>query len=555
MAKQIIYSEEARKKLKAGADKLANAVKATLGPKGRNVVLGSSFGAPTITNDGVSIAEEIDLPDEVENMGAQILKEVASRTNDAAGDGTTTATVLAQAILDAGLKNVAAGANPLAIQRGIEKAARSVIEELKSTAKKLKTNEEITQVATNSAEDEEIGKMIAEVMDEVGEDGVITTEESKGFGLEKEIVRGMRFDEGYISPYMVTDSERMEAVYEDPHILLTDRKISALSDILPLLESLANEGSKKLVIIADEVEGEALATLVINKLRGSFNALALEAPGFGDRKKEMLEDIAVLTGAQVISEDKGMKLEDAQLNMLGKARKVVSTKEHTTIIEGEGSQEKVQKRANQVRKRIERSDSDFDRERLRKRLGKLTGGVAIIKVGAPTEVQQKARMDKTEDALNATKAAVEEGIVVGGGVALLRAASVLEELEMKEDEETGAKILKRALEEPVRRIAENAGLDGGVVAAKIRGKKGSFGFNAETMKFEDLMKAGIVDPVKVVRSALENAASAASMFLTTEVLVADLPEEDDGGNKGGGGMPRGGMPAGMGGGMGGMGGL
>ncbi len=542
MAKQIIYSEEARRKLKAGADKLANVVKTTLGPKGRNVILGSSFGAPTITNDGVSIAEEIELLDKIEDMGAQVLKEVASKTNDAAGDGTTTATVLAQAILDSGLKNVAAGANPLAIQRGVEKASRAVIQELKKKAKKLKSSEEVTQVATNSAEDEEIGRMIASVMEEVGEDGVITTEESKGFGLEKEIVRGMRFDEGYISPYMVTDSERMEAVYEDPYILITDKKISALSDILPLMEALANKGSKKLVLIADEVEGEALATLVINKLRGSFNALAIEAPGFGDRKKELLQDIAVLAGAQVISEDKGMKLENASVTMLGRARKVISTKEHTTVIEGKGSQPDVQKRVAQIKTRIENTESDFDKERLRKRLGKLTGGVAVIKIGAPTEVEQKARMHKTEDALNATRAAVEEGIVAGGGVALLRAASVLEGLGLSEEEETGAKILKRALEEPVRRIAENAGLDGGVVAAKIRGKEGNFGFNAETMKFEDLMKAGIVDPVKVVRSALENAASAASMFLTTEAVVADLPEKDDdkNGPAGMGGM--GGMP-------------
>lgn len=547
MPKQILYSAEARKRLKAGADQLADAVKVTLGPKGRNVVLSSSFGSPTITNDGVTIAEEIELGDVVENVGAQVLKEVASKTNEVAGDGTTTATVLAQAILNAGLKNVAAGADPLAIQRGIEKAASTVVGELKGRAKKLKTKGEITQVATNSAEDEKIGRMIAEVMDEVGKDGVITCEESKGFGLEKEIVRGMRFDEGYVSPHMVTDSERMEAVYEDPYILVTDRKISALSEILPILEGIANKGKKKLVVVADEIEGEALATLVINKLRGSFNTLAVEAPGFGDRRKEMLQDIAVLTGAEVVSEDKGMKLENVQPSMLGSARKIVSAKENTTVIEGKGKKKEVEDRIGQIRTRMEQSESSFDKERLEKRLGKLAGGVAVLKVGAPTEVEQKARLHKAEDALASTRAAVEEGIVAGGGVALMRVISVLGRTELGGDERTGAQILKRALEEPLRRIAENAGLDGGVVAAKVKRKKGAFGFDAEAMKFQDLMEAGIVDPVKVVRSALENAASAASMFLTTEALVSDLPEEDE--EKGGaaGGRPRGGMPGGMGG--------
>jgi len=527
MSKQIVYSEEARKKLKQGADKLADTVRITLGPKGRNVILGSNFGSPTITNDGVTIAEDIALEDPIENMGAQILKEVASKTNDVAGDGTTTATVLAQAIISEGLKNVAAGANPLGIQRGVEVATRAVVQELKASAKKLKTKTEITQVAINSAEDEEIGEMISEAMDEVGKDGIITCEESKGFGLEKEIVRGMRFDEGYISPYMVTDSERMEAVYTDSPILVTDKKISALSEILPVLEAVANKGKKELVIIADALDGEALATLVINKLRGSFNALAIEAPEFGDRKKDTLKDIAILTGAEVISEDTGMRLEDVKFDMLGSARKIISTKEHTTIIEGRGSKEEIEKRIQQIRAQLKQTDSSFDRERLEKRLGKLTGGVAVIKVGAPTEIEQKARFHKAEDALAATKAAVEEGIVPGGGVALLRALKALKNIELTDDEKTGAEILKKALDWPVRQIAENAGLDGGVVVAKVKAQQGSFGFNAEKMKFEDMMEAGIVDPVKVVRSALENAASAASMFLTTEALVCELPNKEE----------------------------
>lgn len=527
MAKQIIFSEEARKKLKTGADKLANAVKVTLGPKGRNVVLDSSFGSPTLTNDGVTIAEEIELEDKIENLGAKILKEVASKTNDVAGDGTTTATVLAQAILNAGLKNVAAGANPLALRRGIEKATTVVIEELKRMAKKVEGQEKIAQVATNSAEDPEMGQMIAEVMQEVGKDGVVTCEESKGFGLEKEIVRGMRFDQGYISPYMITDSERMEAVYEDPYILITDKKISALSEILPIMEAVANTGKKRLIIIADDIEGEALATLVINKLRGSFNALAIKAPGFGDRKKQMLQDISLLTGAQLVSEEKGMKLENVKMEMLGGARKVISTKEHTTILEGRGSKEEVAARVSQIKREIQETDSDFDREKLQERLAKLTGGVAVIKVGAATEVEQKARQHKMEDALAATKAGVEEGIVVGGGVSLLRSIPALDELRLSGDEETGVMILKKALESPLREIAQNAGLDGGVVVAKVKSGKEAFGFNAEAMKFEDLFEKGIVDPVKVVRSALENAASAASMFLTTEAVVADIPAKEE----------------------------
>ncbi len=525
--------------MKAGADELADAVKVTLGPKGRNVVLESNFGSPTITNDGVTIAEEIELADGIKNIGAQIIKEAASKTNDAAGDGTTTATVLAQAVLTEGLKNVAAGADPLALKRGIEKATREVVKKLKEDAKKLKTKEEIMQVAINSAEDEEIGKMIAEVMDEVGKDGIITCEESKGLGLEKEIVKGLRFDEGYVSPYMVTDSERMEAVYEDPFILITDKKISALSDILPLLEDIANKGKKELIIIADEIEGEALATLVLNKLRGSFQALAVGAPGFGDRKKQMLEDIALVTGGQVISKEKGMKLENATTGMLGKARKVVSTKEHTTIIEGRGKKQEIEKRVNQIKTQIKQSDSDFDKEKMEERMAKLSGGVAVMKVGAATEVERKARYHKAEDALAATRAAVEEGIIPGGGVAFLRAAQVLESMRLSKDEKTGSRILKKALEMPTRTIAENAGLDGGVVVDKIKRRDGDFGFDADKMKYGKMLEAGIVDPTKVVRSALENASSAAGMLLTTEAVVYDVKEEDEGNGGGGGGMPRG----------------
>ena len=527
MSKQILYSEEARKKIKAGADKLANAVKVTLGPKGRNVVLDSGFGAPTITNDGVSIAKEIELEDKIENLGAEILKEVASKTNEITGDGTTTATVLAQAILTAGLKNIAAGANPLALKRGIDMGTKAVITSLKEMSKEVGTKEKIAQVATISAADSEMGNLISEVMEEVGKDGVVTCEESKTFGLQKEIVKGMRFDRGYISPYMITDTERMESIFEDAFILITDRKISALTEILPVLEKIAKTGKKELVIIADEVEGDSLATLIVNKLRGTFNSLAIKAPGFGDRKKEMLEDIAVLTGGQVISEETGLKLESVELEMLGRARRVVSAKEHTTIIEGRGQKEKIEARIFQIKKEIKESDSDFDKEKLQERLAKLTGGVAVIKVGAATEVEQKSRQHKAEDALSATKAAVEEGIVPGGGVALLRVIPGLNNLQVGGDERTGLEILKRALEEPARIIAENAGEDGAVVVAEIKRRKEGFGFNAETMKFEDLLESGIIDPTKVVRSALENAASAASMFLTTEAVVADIPEKKE----------------------------
>ncbi|HDJ30398.1 MAG TPA: chaperonin GroEL [bacterium] len=528
MAKQIKYKEEARKILKNGADKLANAVKVTLGPKGRNVVLDKGFGSPTITNDGVSIAKEIELEDKIENLGAEIVKEVAEKTNDAAGDGTTTAVVLAQSMINEGIKNVTAGANPLALKRGIEKGVKKVVEVLKSISKPVTTKEDYARVATISAESEEIGNLIAEVMEEVGKDGVITVEESKGFGLQKEIVKGLQFDRGYISPYMITDAERMEAVFEDPYILITDRKISALNEILPILEKIAKSGKKELVIIAEEVEGEALATLVVNKLRGTFNTLAVKAPGFGDRKKEMLEDIAIVTGGEVISEEKGLKLENAEINMLGSARRVVSTKETTTIIEGKGEREKIEARIAQIRKELESADSEFEKEKLQERLAKLSGGVAVIKVGAATEVEQKAKQHKTEDALSATKAAVEEGIVPGGGVALLQASAKLDELELEGEEKVGLAILKRALEAPIRQIAENAGIDGAVVIQKIKeSNQEGFGFNAQTMQYEDLMKAGIVDPTKVVRSALQNASSAAGMFLTTECIVAEKEEEKD----------------------------
>jgi len=526
MAKQIKFQEEARKQIKAGADKLADAVKVTLGPKGRNVVLDKGFGVPTITNDGVTIAKEVELEDKIENLGAEIVKEVAEKTNDVAGDGTTTAVVLTQAIIIQGLKNVAAGANPLALRRGIEKGVKKVVGALKEMAKQITTKEEMAQVATISAEDKELGNLIAESMEEIGKDGVITVEESKTFGIEKEIVKGLQFDRGYISPYMITNAERMESSYEDALILITDKKISALNEILPILEKIAQGGKKELVIIAEDIDGEALATLVVNKLRGAFNVLAIKAPGFGDRKKEMLDDIAAVTGAEVISEEKGLKLENIEMNMLGSARRVVSTKENTTIIEGKGEREKIDTRVNQIKRELEASDSDFDKEKLQERLAKLSGGVAVIKVGAATEVEQKSKQHKTEDALAATKAAVEEGIVPGGGVALLRASLKLDEIEIQGDEKTGINILKRVLEEPIRQIAQNAGIDGAVVVQKVKENDQGFGFNAETLKYENLMESGIVDPTKVVRSALENAASAASMFLTTECVVAEQPEEN-----------------------------
>ncbi len=544
MAKQIKYKEEARKKLKDGVDKVANAVKVTLGPRGRNVVLDMGFGTPTITNDGVTIAKEIELEDKIENLGAEIIKEVASKTNDVAGDGTTTAVLLTQSIASEGLKNVTAGANPLALRKGIMKGTDAVVSALKKIAKTITTRDEIAQVATISAEDSELGNLIAQVMEEVGKDGVITIEESKTFGLDKEIVKGLQFDKGYISPYMITDAEKMEAVFEDPYILITDKKISSLSEILPILEKIAKTGRKEMVIIAEEVEGDALATLVVNKLRGAFNTLAIKAPGFGDRKKEMLEDIACVIGGEVISEEKGMKLENIEMKMLGKARKVIATKENTTIVGGEGEKAKIEAKITQLKKEIEAATSDFDKEKLQERLAKLSGGVGVIKVGAATEVEQKARQHKAEDALAATKAAVEEGIVPGGGVALLRCISALDGMTVEGDEKTGANILKRVLEEPLRQIAENAGIDGAVAVDAVKRQKEGYGFNAQTLNYENLLAAGIVDPTKVVRSALENAASAAAMLLTTEVVVGNLPEKEGGRGMSGGMMP-GGMPGGM----------
>ncbi len=527
MAKQIKFREDARKALKSGLDKVANAVKVTLGPKGRNVVLGSGFGSPTITNDGVTIAKDIELEDNIENIGAEIIKEVASKTNDIAGDGTTSAVLLCQAIAAEGLKNVVAGANPLALRKGIIKAKDAVVQALKEMSKSISTKEEKAQVAKISAQDEEMGNLIAEVMEEVGKDGVITTEESKTFGLSKEIVKGLQFDRGYVSGYMVSNAEKMEASLEEPYILITDKKISSLPEILPLLEKLVKEGKKELVIIADDVDGDALTTLIVNKIRGIFNALAVKAPGFGDRKKEMLEDIAIVTGAEVISEEKGMKLENVEIEMLGQARRVISTKENTTIVEGKGERADIDARISAIKKEIDSATSDFDKEKLQERLAKLSGGVGVIKVGAATEVEQKAKQHKLEDALHATRAAVEEGIVPGGGVALLRTLPALEKLQLEGDEKTGLNILKRAIEEPIRQISENAGVDGAVVVQKVKESEGDFGFNAQTMVYENLIKAGVVDPTKVVRTALENAVSAASMLLTTEAVVSELPSKEE----------------------------
>ncbi len=529
MAKEILYSENARQEIKKGVDKLANAVKVTLGPKGRNAVLGSGFGSPTITKDGVAVAKDIELEDKFENIGAELVKEVASKTNDIAGDGTTTATILAQAIITEGIKNVTAGTNPLEIKSGIEKGVKYLVENLKNISKKIDSKEEIAQVASISANDPEIGNIIAEAMESVGKDGVITVEESQSFGVEKEVVEGMQFDKGYVSPYMITNSDRMEAEYEEPYILLTDQKISSLKEFLPLLEKIAQTGKKDLVIIADEVEGEALATLVVNKLKGTFNALAVKAPGFGDRKKEMLEDIAILTGAKVISEEIGLKLENADIDMLGQARKVVATKENTTIIEGKGDKEVLAERINHLKKMIDQADSDFDKEKFQERLAKLSGGVAVIKVGAATETEMKEKKHRIDDALAATKAAVEEGIVVGGGVALLRVAIGLDKVEVEGEEKIGIDILKKAIGVPIMQIAENAGKDGSIIAEKVRVNEDiNFGYNARTDKFEDLVKSGVVDPTKVVRSALQNAASIGAMFLTTETVVAEVPKKDGG---------------------------
>ncbi|OGN12229.1 MAG: chaperonin GroL [Candidatus Yanofskybacteria bacterium RIFCSPHIGHO2_02_FULL_43_15c] len=534
MAKQIQFGEAARVALKNGVDILANAVKVTLGPKGRNVVLDKGFGTPTITNDGVTIAKEIELKNKFENIGADIVKEVASKTNDVAGDGTTTATLLAQAIIHEGLKNVTAGASPISLKRGIEKAVEEVVKFLKTKlAKQVTTKEEIAQVATVSSKDPEIGSQIAEIINKVGKDAVITVEQSQTFGLTSEIVEGMQFDRGFISPYMINNAERMEAVYEDALILITDRKISAVADIVPLLEKISHSGKRELVIIADEIEGDALATLVVNKLRGVFNALAIKSPGFGDRKKELLEDIAVVTGGQVIAEEKGLKLESVDLSMLGRVHKIVSSKENTTIIGGKGKKSVLDTRVNQLKTQLAKTTSEFDKEKLQERIAKLTGGVAVIKVGAATEVEQKEKQHRTEDAVQATKAAMEEGIVAGGGVALVRALVALKNVKAEGDEKTGVEIIRRALEEPLRQIAANAGKEASVIMEEVKKGKDAFGYNAETDEYGDMIQFGIVDPVKVTRSALQNAASAAAMFLTTEAVITELPEE----KPAGGGMP------------------
>jgi chaperonin GroEL len=531
MAKEIKFSEEARRAMLRGVDKLADAVKVTLGPKGRNVVLEKKFGSPLITNDGVTIAKEIELEDPFENMGAKLVAEVASKTNDVAGDGTTTATVLAQAMIREGLKNVTAGANPMGIRKGIEKAVAVAVEELKAISKPIQGRESIAQVAAISAADEEVGQLIAEAMERVGNDGVITLEESKGFTTELDVVEGMQFDRGYASPYMITDTEKMEAVLENPYILITDKKISSIQDILPILEQVVQQG-KPLLIIAEDVEGEALATLVVNKLRGTFTAVAVKAPGFGDRRKAMLEDIAILTGGEVISEELGRELKSATIASLGRASKVVVTKENTTIVEGAGDSDRIKARINQIRAQLEETTSEFDREKLQERLAKLAGGVAVIKVGAATETELKERKLRIEDALNSTRAAVEEGIVAGGGTALMNVYNKVAAIEAEGDEATGVKIVLRAIEEPVRQIAQNAGLEGSVIVERLKTEKPGIGFNAATGEWVDMIEAGIVDPTKVTRSALQNAASVAAMFLTTEAVVADKPEENKGGNNG-----------------------
>ncbi|OGR53602.1 MAG: chaperonin GroL [Elusimicrobia bacterium GWA2_38_7] len=534
MAKQIQYSDDARKSIKAGVDKLANAVKVTLGPKGRFVVLDKKFGSPSVTNDGVTIAKEIELEEPFENMGAQLVREVASKTNDVAGDGTTTACVLAQAIISEGFRNITAGANAMHIKRGIDKAVEAVVKELQSMAKKInidakeKAKEEIAQIATISANDKVIGDLIAEAILKVGKDGVITVEEGKSADTRLEVVEGMQFDRGYVSPYFVTDAERMEAVLEDAYIIITDKKVSAMPDLLPVLQKIADTG-RPFLLIAEEVEGEALATLVVNRLQGRLRCVAVKAPGFGDRRKEMLNDIATLTGGQVISEELGLKLEKAGVDMLGRAKRIVIDKENTTIVGGNGKKKDIDGRIGQIRRQIDETTSDYDKEKLQERLAKLSGGVAVIEVGAATETEMKTRKFKVEDAMHATRAGVEEGIVVGGGVALLRASEVLDKVKSSDpDEQTGIKIIQKSLEEPIRIIAENAGLEGSVVVNRVRSEKNStFGLNADNGEFTDLVKAGIIDPAKVTRTALQNAASIASLLLTTAVLVTDIPEKKE----------------------------
>jgi chaperonin GroEL len=544
MAKQIEFNEEARRSLKRGVDTIANAVKTTLGPKGRNVALDRKYGAPTVTHDGVTVAKEIELKDPFENMGAQLLKEAATKTNDIAGDGTTTATVLAQAIVNEGLRNVAAGANPMLLKRGIDQGVSALVERIRENAKPVNSQEEIASVATISAADPEIGRLIAEVMEKVGKDGVITVEESRGLKFETEYTEGMQLDRGYISSYFVTNADRMEAVLDDPYILITDKKISALSDLLPVLEKFL-QISKNLLIIAEDIDGEALATLVVNRLRGVLNVVGVKAPGFGDRRKEMLQDIAILTGGQVISEDIGRKLDSTTVKDLGRARRVVVTKDETTIIEGKGDEAAIRARVDQIKTLIEQTTSDYDREKLQERLAKLAGGVAVIKVGAATETELKEKKHRVEDALSATRAAVEEGIVPGGGVALLNALPALDDLKTDGDVATGVFILRRALEEPMRQIALNAGQDGAVVVETVRRKatdenNASVGYNVLTGQYGDMVAQGIIDPAKVTRSAVENAASIAGMILTTEALITDIPEEKPA-MPAGGGMPGGGM--------------
>ena len=537
MAKDIIFGEEARKALEAGVNAVAETVKVTLGPKGRNVVLDKRYGSPTITNDGVSIAKEIELEDAFENMGAQLLKEVATKTNDVAGDGTTTATVLAQAMVREGLKNVAAGANPMILRKGINQAVEVAVAEIKKVAKKVESKEAIAQVASISADDREVGELIAEAMEKVGNDGVITVEESQTMGTALEVVEGMMFDRGYVSPYMVTDAEKMQAVLDDPYILITDKKITSIQELLPVLEKVAQSG-KPLLIVAEDLEGEALATLVVNKLRGTFNCVAVKAPGFGDRRKAMLGDIATVTKGEVVTEELGLKLENTTLEMLGGARQVIVAKEETTIVDGKGEKEKIQTRINQLKAQLEDTTSDFDKEKLQERIAKLTGGVAVIQVGAATETEMKEKKHRIEDALAATRAAVEEGIVAGGGTALIDILPALDKLSASEpDAQTGINLVKRALEEPVRQIATNAGVEGSVVVEKVKENGAGIGYNALNGRYEDMLAAGIVDPAKVTRSALQNAASIAAMILTTESLVADIPEKE---------AP---MPGGMGGGM------
>jgi chaperonin GroEL len=542
MAKNIFFDTEAREKLKKGVDALADAVKVTLGPKGRNVILDKKFGAPTVTKDGVSVAKDIELKEPIENMGAQLVKEVASKTADAAGDGTTTATVLAQAIFNAGIKNVAAGANPMDLKRGIDKAVEAIVADLKKQSKKIETSQEVAQVATISANnDEEIGKMIANAMDKVGKDGVITVEEAKGTETEVKIVEGMQFDRGYLSPYFVTNADKMEADLDNPYILIYDKKISSMKELLPVLEQVVQTG-KPLLIIAEDLDGEALATLVVNKIRGALKIAAVKAPGFGDRRKAMLEDIAVLTGGTVISEERGFKLDNATLEFLGTAEKVIVDKDNTTIVNGSGKKEDIKARVNQIKAQIETTTSDYDKEKLQERLAKLSGGVAILYVGAATEVEMKEKKDRVDDALHATRAAVEEGIVPGGGVALIRASAALDSIKLSnEDQMTGVQIIKTAIEAPLRTIVFNAGLEGSVIVQKVKEGKGDYGYNARDDKYENMFAAGILDPTKVTRLALENAASIASLLLTTECVVADQPEE-----KGAPAMPP------MGGGMGGM---